>query len=621
MAGQVAATRHPGQTYCVYHRQKILDWFCETCHNVICAECVSTSHKGHNNILLSKITPDNKIKIKTFIENTEQKGLIQIQEEIDFTQDSLKRHLKQFESLSAEVKEQGEKIKEDVDVLIDQTLSQLIHLIEGNTPILTTYTSELERKLVERKNQINQCKETLQIGTDIQVYDAMIEMQANITLPGKPVLGTANFTPNHNRNKVLKQAFGTLTITQHGHLQGQSEHKQIQSFSCLQTDQSQTAQDQHALEISSSEQTPEKETSPSKQIPEKEISPSKQASEKETSMSKQTPEKETSSSKHTPEKETSMSKQTPEKETSMSKQTPEKEILLYRRAAQSAITTSGQPTLLQDTTILSVWNVPRITISSCAPCGGDIWTSDWFSNDVIKLNSRGKEKQRISCSVGVSDISISPSTTNFWICSNEDSSVMEQESGTTALIHRFNTRAEPRCLCVKRDGLVLVGMKHCIEEYTPDGIYIIATKKSWLWKPSVRSPVKISQCLVSGNVAVVDLDKSSDGGLDEALVIVMDKHLQELHRYGQQEHKSKARSAPFAPLDLTYDTLGNLVVTDFDNRCLHLLSGDGEYLRRLHTDHDMPCAICVDSDGVLWVGFGGSIMIPNKLKRIQHIGV
>ncbi|XP_021364415.1 tripartite motif-containing protein 2-like [Mizuhopecten yessoensis] len=213
--GQIAV-RGQGHTTCVHHKGNTLDWFCEKCHECICANCISTLHKGHGIVPLSEITPHNKRKVQTFINETENKELIQIQQEINSAQESLEKHLSHFKDVSEEVKNQGMKLTEHVDVLIDETLSQLKHLEDENTQLLTSYKTELEKKLAELKDQLTHCKETLQNGTDIQVFDVTSRLHTDITLPRRPVLGTAKFSQSKHPNEALTSALGKMTLTSSG---------------------------------------------------------------------------------------------------------------------------------------------------------------------------------------------------------------------------------------------------------------------------------------------------------------------------------------------------------------------------------------------------------------------
>ncbi|XP_021344628.1 uncharacterized protein LOC110444584 [Mizuhopecten yessoensis] len=244
-----------------------------------------------------------------------------------------------------------------------------------------------------------------------------------------------------------------------------------------------------------------------------------------------------------------------------------------------------------------------------------MWTSDCLTTKLKRLTCQGDIQDQIRSRFHIRDNSVSPTTRNLWTCSE---SVEELISGK--LTERFKTNDEPRCLCVTSDEHILVGTKHRISEYTPDGKPGITTEISLFKKAVVCSPWRISQCPLSDNVAVVDRDEEKDGGKDKPAVIVLDRQLQHLYRYGESQHNSMTNCQCFDPWDLTYDSQRFLVVADYKNKHLHLLSGDGQYLRLLHTDIDCPRAVCVDTEGVLWAVFGLVSMTYQKVKRLQYTG-
>ncbi|XP_021364438.1 uncharacterized protein LOC110457466 [Mizuhopecten yessoensis] len=512
-----------GHATCVHHKGNTLDWFCETCRDVICANCISTSHKGHDIVPLSEVTPNNKRKIKTFINETEQKELIQIQQEINSNQESLEKHLSHFKSVAEEVKRKGTKLKEDIDVLTAETLSQLKHLEDENTQLLTSYKTELQMKLAELKDQLNQCKETLQTGTDIKVFDVTRRLNTDITLPRRPVLGTAKISQSKNPKEALTSALGKIILTS----SGQSDYHV-------------------SAEVEKTAEPSDKQlTRPSDQMP-------------------------------------------------------------YDMTNSTKL-----PTILPIISVLSKWDAPSVIKYICPASDKGAWAYGPYLH-LTQLTSKGGIQQAIFSPVEVTHICMSPSTQKVWVCSREDNSVMKLKSGkwltSSSLVRKFNTRDKPMCLCVTKDGHVLVGTKHGIIKYTREGKKSLMTT-SPSTEPLMRSPMMISECPVSENVAVLDGDWSI-----EKHIIVLNKHLQEVYRYGPHQHGSRPESQTFYPTCVTYDRLGQLVVTDFNNNCLHLLSGDGQYLGLLYTDIYRPNGVCVDKQGVLWVVHGSN----RKVKRLKY---
>ncbi|XP_033747945.1 uncharacterized protein LOC117332964 [Pecten maximus] len=208
-------------------RKITLDWFCETDGEVICAKCVSTTHRGHYCIQLSEITPQHKQKIREFIGDTERNKITKIQEEINTTEENLRKHLSHFDSIASEVQKQGEKLKEELDLLTAQTLSRLKHLEEENSKLLKGYQNELEKKLEELKNQLKECKESLQNGTDIQVFEIASRLTSKLKLPSYPHVCVVKFRPTAQPKRILEQALGTLTSFSPGQSHGYQKPKNL----------------------------------------------------------------------------------------------------------------------------------------------------------------------------------------------------------------------------------------------------------------------------------------------------------------------------------------------------------------------------------------------------------
>ncbi|XP_021374843.1 uncharacterized protein LOC110464109 [Mizuhopecten yessoensis] len=206
--------RMKGQTTCSYHKGRQLDFFCEKCREPVCPKCLSSVHKGHIVCEISEITPQKEPDIKNFIDRTEKNDLEEIGKHIKSTDTLLKDNTSTFEKLSQKLTMQTNKLKQELDMLTEQTLSLYHKMEEDNTKLIKKYKQDLEMYEKQLKQQIQECKAALQRGSHIQIYDTFCEIHSPThSLPVKPVLGTANFTPNENSQDHLKQAFGKVTTS------------------------------------------------------------------------------------------------------------------------------------------------------------------------------------------------------------------------------------------------------------------------------------------------------------------------------------------------------------------------------------------------------------------------
>ncbi|XP_060072549.1 uncharacterized protein LOC132552397 [Ylistrum balloti] len=91
---------------------------------------------------------------------------------------------------------------------------------EDNAKLLQTYKHDLEMYSTQLKQKVLECKEALQRGSNIDIFDTGCEIHSSVTLPVKPTLGTVSFTPNGSPQCHLKHALGEMDVSDQG--QGQS---------------------------------------------------------------------------------------------------------------------------------------------------------------------------------------------------------------------------------------------------------------------------------------------------------------------------------------------------------------------------------------------------------------
>ncbi|XP_021375184.1 E3 ubiquitin-protein ligase TRIM33-like [Mizuhopecten yessoensis] len=209
--------RIKGQTTCLHHKGRQLEFYCEKCQELVCSKCFSSIHKAHPVSELSEITPQKEPDIKNFIDRTEKNDLVQIGKYITATDNLLKDNTSTFQKLSQKLKMQTDKLKQELDMLTAQTLSLYHKMEEDNTKLIKKYKQDLEMYEKQLKQQLQACKAALQRGSHLQIYDTFCEIHSPIySLPVKPVLGTANFTPNESPQDSLKKALGKVITSGQG---------------------------------------------------------------------------------------------------------------------------------------------------------------------------------------------------------------------------------------------------------------------------------------------------------------------------------------------------------------------------------------------------------------------
>ena len=109
----------------------------------------------------------------------------------------------------------------------------------------------------------------------------------------------------------------------------------------------------------------------------------------------------------------------------------------------------------------------------------------------------------------------------------------------------------------------------------------------------------------NGDVCVSDLNAET--------VVVVDKTGSVRFRY---DGTPARRGKSFEPRGIVTDSLSQIIVTDVNNDCLHILDQNGQFLRCVN-DYGLeePYDLSVDSKGRLWVGLSGT----GKIKVIEYL--
>ncbi|XP_069103027.1 uncharacterized protein [Argopecten irradians] len=266
------------------------------------------------------------------------------------------------------------------------------------------------------------------------------------------------------------------------------------------------------------------------------------------------------------------------------------------------------------------------SISSICPTTDDqAWTK--YHNTLTLLDMKDTIIQKVTHNVRINDISLSPTTHALWACDRENHilKLSEGQLNTT-----FNTKQEPKCICVTADDHIIIGMSKTITKYTTQGRVVLSTMAAVTQTPLVCSPWRITECPVTNNVAVIDHSYINDGGDGHRRVVVMNSNFQELFVYRgdisstNTQAQQRGSGNPFDPWSIVYDSQGNIIVNDWRSRDVFILSGSGVLLRTLYSESNI---IGVDRRDILWSVYRSvyssattlmeRFLVPSTLKEIE----
>ncbi|XP_033738306.1 uncharacterized protein LOC117325910 [Pecten maximus] len=501
-SGQVAVpVRVKGSSKCAFHRNKDVLLHCSDCNILICLTCSLSTHQGHGLVELADITPQRKVVLQSFINNTEDNYLVRLQKEIDSIEKKLRENGDKFEECCRLVKQQGELCKQQIDVLIDEYVSTCNKLAEENRQMLIQYKDELKKRHTSILEQVKDCKEVLQTGNSVNVYDETSTVSTEaLGFPDEPVLREVGFRPSGVVSEQLRNVLGILA------------------------------------------------TSPS---PVPEI----RTTSEDTSTQRSVEELPSNAVRHVA--------------------TPKEE----------------QPTV-------SIEFRNSMLCSSICPTASGVWLSHRKSRELLLVDFKGQQKQKIKNSDYIESIAISPKTNNVWFVafgdhSFGDLSFNEVVTGSKSPIARFSVETSMDCFCVTREDNVVVCTSRKTKIYSREGRELHSGDLG----KNYTSPNSVSECPVTSNLAVVYVKGKDDEW--RIKVVVRNKTLGFMFDYSGD--RSDGQSACY-PWYVVYENRGNmLLVTLFG--AIELVSGTGQHLRTIDDTRRFGItAVGMQSGGdVLWI--------------------
>ncbi|XP_021374698.1 uncharacterized protein LOC110464015 [Mizuhopecten yessoensis] len=523
--------RTKGQIHCTFHSEKIFQLYCITCQELACIKCVSTIHRGHNLDDLQDLTPQKKGKIRNFIDTSESTKSNEFQQNLASVDQKLSENADNFEKLCIAAKAHAEKLKKEINDYTLTKISIFREIKEENEKLLSQYKEDIYRRKERFCNFLKECKESVQTGSDIQIHDTEKEVDTHMynTPPSVPAVQHVSFRPNLYPLQSIEHAFGLVT----------TERKASENM----------------LKDSSGSQ-------PCK------ICPANTKFDKAAATNPHI-------TKH--------------------KRAPR---MLATRKKENDL---GKPLLPQDqhrktrcqtTKILADFQSP-FAVLDMSVIGEEAWTCCACYDNITLISNKGEKKRNVTLTLTsyVMGISVSPTTHHCWAHSYDGKIV---EVTPTKVIHRFNTTINKlHSICVTLDEHILIGGPGALTKLTTNGKTVFKTTTSSSGQPLCVSPCRMSECRITGNIAMVDGDH----------VLVIDKHFQQLFMYkGAMSTVDQSKvSKAWSPEDVAYDNTGNLVVCD--RNTIFLISNEGMFLRQLFSDTSayIHC-VCIEETGTLWFG-------------------
>lgn len=145
------------------------------------------------------IIPGKRRQILQFITETEENSFLSLKQNTAATDEEMKNISIHFGRLREDVKEQCERLKQEIDKISNSFVSLVRDLEHDNMTILATYKEELEDRLYKLKDPVKDYKCSLQEGTNIHIFNNSKDVESRTNSPMKPTVRSVTFTPNKTR--------------------------------------------------------------------------------------------------------------------------------------------------------------------------------------------------------------------------------------------------------------------------------------------------------------------------------------------------------------------------------------------------------------------------------------
>ncbi|XP_060078917.1 uncharacterized protein LOC132558385 [Ylistrum balloti] len=203
--------RAKGNSQCSVHRNKDVILHCSDCDILVCISCSITIHNGHKLVEMSDVIPLKRDVLRDFINDTENNKLIEIRDEIQSIEDKLVENDTRFVKLRQDMIQQSNICKNKIDVLTDEFDCLCQKMEKENRELMLKYKRELKQRYKLLVKQMKECKELLQSGTSVDLFDATTELiSAGLPPPVEPELNQIDFRPCEAPTKHVRKALGTL---------------------------------------------------------------------------------------------------------------------------------------------------------------------------------------------------------------------------------------------------------------------------------------------------------------------------------------------------------------------------------------------------------------------------
>ncbi|OWF51782.1 uncharacterized protein LOC110448629 [Mizuhopecten yessoensis] len=210
--------RNKGSSRCPDHRDNDVVLLCQTCNVLICTSCSITSHKSHIDSFLeiSKIRNQHQNSLQDFVNEAEKIKIPKLNDQIISAREELSACQPKYKNISDNIKKQRDECRLELDKIMEDNLAICDKMERAETHLLHGHIVNLEVRLDTLVKLSSDCKQTLQTGNAVLVYDTVVDIKdRDFDIPQTTNTDMTEFTPGKDRQSHLEQAMGKWKTPEH----------------------------------------------------------------------------------------------------------------------------------------------------------------------------------------------------------------------------------------------------------------------------------------------------------------------------------------------------------------------------------------------------------------------
>ena len=160
----------PRDFYCTEpkHEGEVLKFYCETCQQLVCRDCILIEHKDHSHVNLSKVTKSHKEEMKTLLDPAGE-AMATLDDAMGNCGKMIQQVQSRSKAVDASINQVFDRLKEALEERRKKLLAKSKEVCTSKVTALTLQQEDLQHRQQEIKMYANAIKDGLQTFSDEEV--------------------------------------------------------------------------------------------------------------------------------------------------------------------------------------------------------------------------------------------------------------------------------------------------------------------------------------------------------------------------------------------------------------------------------------------------------------------